>query len=149
MTGDSAHEDGTRNVLAREELVYKECEQYLPLRDGDVVYCIRNFDGDTCTLSWLDHRGNKVRSSCRIKGIDTPERRTSSEKEKELALRAKKRLEDAVVGQFVTIRNPGKDKYNRILAGLETETIESVGEYMLADPEICKPYQGGAKQSWG
>ncbi|CAM9865542.1 unnamed protein product [Ectocarpus sp. 12 AP-2014] len=138
-----------RKVLATEELKYQACEQFLPLRDGDVVYCNKNYDGDTCTLAWVDHRGNNVRSSCRIKGIDTPELRTSSEKEKTLALRAKDRLEGAVVGQFVTVRDPGKDKYNRILAGLETETIECVKEYMLEDPEICKPYQGGKKRSWG
>ncbi|CAN0266622.1 unnamed protein product [Ectocarpus sp. 6 AP-2014] len=139
---------GTRHVLASEELVYKECEQYLPLRDGDVVYCIKNYDGDTCTIAWVDHRGQKVRSSCRIKGIDTPELRASSKEVKALATRAKIRLRDAVVGEFVTIRDPGKDKYNRVLAGLETEKIGSVAEYMLADPEICKPYQGDKKKSW-
>ena len=134
--------------MTTKELTYQECEQFLPLRDGDVVYCIRAYDGDTCTLSWVDHHGNNVRSSCRLRGIDTPEVRSSSEKEKELALRAKQRLEGVVVGEFVTIRNPGREKYNRILAELETEAIGSVKDYMLAEPTLCRPYEGGTKHSW-
>lgn len=145
---NTAVNDGTRNVLAEEELTYEECEQYLPLREGDVVFVLKAYDGDTCTLGWVDHAGNKVRSSCRINGIDTPELRGSSAHEKQLGLLAKKRLEDVTVGEFVTIREPGKEKYGRVLCDLQTDTIESVREYMLADPSICKPYEGGTKQSW-
>ena len=141
-------EDETRNVLAKEELTYEECEQFLPLRDGDVVFCIKNYDGDTCTLGWVDYAGNKVRSSCRINGIDTPEMRGSSPKEKALAIRAKERLEGAIVGEFVTIRNPGSEKYGRVLCDLEVGDIKSISDYMIAEPEICKPYQGGTKISW-
>ena len=145
---NNAPTDGSLNVLAEKELVYEECEQYLPLRDGDVVFCLKNYDGDTCTLAWVDHHGNRVRSSCRINGIDTPEMRGSSQYEKGLALEAKDRLEKAVVGEFVTIRNPGQEKYGRVLCDLQTEIFESVKDYMLADPTICKPYDGGTKHSW-
>lgn len=135
-------------ILATEELTYEECEQYIPLRDGDVVYCPSVYDGDSARLTWIDHTGNKVRSLCRLNGIDTPEMRGSSENEKALALKAKKRLADAVSGCFVTIRNPGTEKYGRVLANLQTDEIESVRDYMLADPSICKPYCGGKKVSW-
>lgn len=141
--------DGTRNVLAEKELTYEECKQYIPLRDGDVVFCPSVYDGDTVRLTWNDSLGNNVRSLCRIKGIDTPEMRSSSEKEKALALEAKKRLEDVAAGEFITIRKPDVEKYGRVLADLEVGDIESVTDYMLADPRICRPYDGGKKVSWG
>ncbi|CAM9528979.1 unnamed protein product [Pylaiella littoralis] len=126
-----------RNIRTTQELTYEECEQYLPLRDGDVVYCPSVYDGDSARFTWIDSSGNKVRSLCRIHGIDTPEMRTSSEKEKELAIKAKERLSGVVMGKFVTVRNPGHEKYSRVLCDIEIDEIKSVSKYMLDDPEIC------------
>ena len=141
-------EDGTRNVLVTEELTYEECEKFLPLLDGDVVYCPSVYDGDSMRLTWIDQRGNKVKIMGRLLGVDTPEMRGSSDEEKELALRAKKRLEDAVSGKFVTIRKPAEEKYGRSMSDLEVDGIVSVSEYMLIDTEICRPYEGGKKIPW-
>lgn len=141
-------DDGKQNILATEEMEYNECSTFLPLLDGDVVYCPSCYDGDTARVCFVDRAGNNVRILVRISGINTPEMRTSSEKEKTLALRAKKRLEDAVAGKFVTIRNPKTGKYARCLSDLELDGIKSVTDYMLADPEICVAYQGGKKASW-
>lgn len=138
----------SRNVLAREELTYEECEQFLPLRDGDVVFCPSCYDGDSFRLTWIDGSGNKSRIIGRLSGVDTPEMRGSSDKEKALALRAKQRLSDAVTGKFVTIRNPDVEKYGRSLSDLEVGDIKSISDYMLVDPEICRPYEGGKKVSW-
>lgn len=140
--------DGTRNILATEEMQYEECDNFMPLLDGDVVFCPSVYDGDTARVCFVDRVGNRVRILVRISGIDTPEVRASSEKEKALALRAKRRLEEAVAGKFITIRNPGVEKYARSLSDIETSLISSVREYMLADPEICRPYEGGKKVSW-
>ena len=57
-------------------------------------------------------------------------------REKALAERAKERLTDAVLGKFVTIRNPGVEKYGRVLSDLQTSEHESITNYMLADPDI-------------
>ncbi|CAM9709676.1 unnamed protein product [Ectocarpus sp. 6 AP-2014] len=140
--------DGTGRILAKEKLTYEECEEYLPLRDGDVVFCPSCYDGDSFRLTWIDHRGNKSRIMGRLSGVDTPEMRGSSDKEKALALKAKQRLSDVVAGRFVTIRNPGHDKFGRALCYLQTEKLASVSEYMIADPEICRPYHGGKKLPW-
>lgn len=129
-------------------LEYSECQKFVPLHDGDMVYCTRAYDGDTVTICWLDSRGEKVRIGCRIKGIDTPEIRGSSKEEKVLAYKAKERISKAVVNKFVTIRNEGTEKYGRVLADLETDEHKSIAEYMMEDPEICKPYVGGTKQKW-
>ena len=143
----SPHDDGI-NILADKELAYEECDPFMPLRDGDMVFCPSVYDGDTIRLTWKDPAGYNVRSLCRIKGIDTPEMRGKTEREKALALRAKKRLEDIVTGEFVTIRDPGQEKYSRVLSDIEVGEITSVTKYMLDDPEICRPYDGGKKSSW-
>lgn len=51
---NKAVHDGTRHVLAQEELTYEECEPFLPLRDGDVVFCPSCYDGDSFRLTWTD-----------------------------------------------------------------------------------------------
>ncbi|CAN0517257.1 unnamed protein product [Ectocarpus sp. 12 AP-2014] len=145
---NTAVNDGTRNVLAEEELTYEECEPFLPLRDGDVVFCPSCYDGDSFRLTWIDGSGNKSRIMGRLLGVDTPEMKGSSDKEKALAWRAKQRLSDVIAGEFVTIRKPGNEKYGRALCDLQTENLASVSEYMIADPEICRPYDGGKKVSW-
>lgn len=140
--------DGTQNVLVQEKLTYEECGQFLPLSDGDVVFCPSVYDGDSFRICFIDQRGNKVRLMGRLTGVDTAEIRGSSEKEKALALRAKQRLGDVVAGEFITIRRPSTEKYGRSLSDIEVGDIKSVTEYMLADPEICRPYEGGKKSSW-
>lgn len=134
--------------LAPYPLEYSECKPFMPLHDGDRVYCTKVYDGDTVTVCWIDSHGEKVRIGCRIDGIDTPEIRGSSAEEKELALRAKDRLSKEVLNKYVVIRNQGIEKYGRVLADLETDTRVSIKEYMLEDPELCKPYTGGTKQKW-
>ena len=135
-------------TLAPYALNYSECQPFMPLHDGDKVYCSKVYDGDTVTVCWVDSHGNKVRIGCRIDGIDTPELRGSSAVEKELALRAKERLSKQVLNKHVVIRNQGLEKYGRVLADLETETCVSIKQYMLEDPELCKEYSGGTKQKW-
>jgi len=136
------------NILTKEELAYEECQTFMPLRDGDVAFCPSVYDGDSFRLCWTDHTGRKYKIMGRLAGVDTPELRGSSEKEKALALVAKKRLEDAIAGQFVTIRNPGVEKYGRSMSDLQVKQISSVADHMLAAPELCKRYTGGTKQKW-
>lgn len=129
-------------------LTYKNCEPFLPLKDGDQATVVKVFDGDSLTVAWKDADGQNVRLPCRLRGIDTPEIRGSSTHERELALRAKDRLQLKVLGKVVTIRSPGKEKYGRVLSFLETADCASVSEYMLEDKEICRPYKGGKKADW-
>ena len=129
-------------------LTYDDCEPFLPLRDGDQATVIKIYDGDTLTLGWTDNDHRNVRLSCRLLGIDTPELRSSSVREKELAVRARDRLHAKVFGKVVTIRSPNKEKYGRVLANLQTDDCASVSDYMLEDKEICRPYQGGKREKW-
>lgn len=137
-----------RNVFTKEKLAYEECQTFMPLHDGDVVFCPSVYDGDSFRLCWIDYAGRKSKIMGRLSGVDTPELRGSSEKEKALALAAKKRLEEAIAGQFVTIRNPGVEKYGRSMSDLQVKHVESVADHMLAAPDLCKSYAGGKKQKW-
>lgn len=128
-------------------LTYNNCEPFLPLKDGDRATVVKVYDGDSLTLGFVD-RDKNVRVSCRLLGIDTPETRGSSKREKALAVKARDRLHSFVMGKVVTIRRPGKEKYGRVLADLETDGCESVADYMLEDREVCRPYQGGRKAGW-
>lgn len=129
-------------------LAYEDCEPFLPLKDGDQATVVKVYDGDSLTLAWTDSDQGNVRLSCRLRGIDTPELRGSSEHEKKLAVRARDRLHSKVMGRVVTIRLPGKDKYGRLLAHLETDDCASLAEYMLEDRQLCRPYRGGRREEW-
>lgn len=138
-----------RNILATEAMTYDECEVFYPLKQNDVVYVIRCHDGDSLTLAWIDRTGRKVRLGCRLRGYDSPELRGSSPREKELALKAKERLHAVTTWEFVTVLDPGLDKYGRILCNLRTESVESVSDHMLAGgPGLARPYFGGKKETW-
>ena len=126
---------------------YDKCEKFLPLEHGEIAYCHSVYDGDSVRLCWRS-KGKNVKGICRIMGIDTPEIRGSSDYEKELGIEAKNRLSEVVTGKFVIIKNPGFEKYGRILADLETSEIKSIKNFMLSDPMIARPYDGGKRRSW-
>lgn len=136
------------STRASSPIAFEDCIPSVPLYDGDIVYVCKVYDGDTATLSWVDHTGQKVRSPCRIRDIDTPEMRSKVPQERDLAKEAKIRLQEAIMNKFVKIRNPSKDKYGRILADLSMSDCESVAEYMLQTPHLCKRYSGRQRPSW-
>ena len=128
--------------IMTERFKFEECTPCLPLEEGDTAYVCKVYDGDTCTLAWIDHRGKKVRTSCRIRDIDTPELRSKSTEQRKLAIQAKEKLTDAVLHKDVTVKNPSKDKYGRLLADLATDKQPSVAGHMLTFTDLCKPFVG-------
>ncbi|AAR26877.1 FirrV-1-B2 [Feldmannia irregularis virus a] len=123
-----------------DQLKFEDCVPCMPLEDGEKAYVCKVYDGDTCTLAWIDHKGRKVRISCRIRDIDTPEMRSKATEERTRAVQAKEKLADVVLYREVTVKNPGKDKYGRLLADIATDKLESVAEYMLTFTDLCKPF---------
>lgn len=132
------------------QLEFRDFGKFLPLEDGDKALVIKVYDGDTLTVGFR-HGGSHrpVKESIRIRGIDTPEIRTRSEKEKELALLARARLKEVALGKVVTVVAPESDKYGRLLCDLRTESgVESISDYMLQAKDICRAYDGGPRQPW-
>lgn len=128
-------------------LTYSNCKSFLPLKEGSRAIVVKVYDGDTITLAFF-RDGEPTRISCRINGIDTPELRRSSEYEKALAYEAKDLLSNVLLGKIVTIINPGKEKYGRVLCDLSTDDVPSVRDYMIQYPRLCLPYDGGKKTTW-
>lgn len=134
-------------MIGLEELEYRDFEKFVGLNDGDKALVIKVYDGDTLTVGWT-HSNRNVRSSLRICGIDTPELRSKSEEETQMALAARSRLEEATMRKVVTLISPGLDKYGRLLCDISTEDITSISQYMLQAKDICREYDGGKRQPW-
>lgn len=132
-----------------EELEYGDFEKFVALDDGDTALVIKVYDGDTLTVGFRHGSSNRtVRSSVRIRGIDTPELRSKSEEEKKMASVARSRLENATMRKVVTLISPESDKYGRLLCDLSTDDITSISQYMLQAKDICREYDGGKREPW-
>jgi micrococcal nuclease len=128
--------------LVRED----DCTECLPVREKQVVKCVRIIDGDTIIIAFYRDEA-LLKMSCRIRGIDTPEMRSKILKEKELALLAKHRLAAAAEGKMALLTEVGIDKYGRCLATVTVDGLD-LTNHMLKDPTVCHPYDGGTKSTW-
>ena len=107
------------------------------------------YDGDTFKIDLEGLApifGEKL--SIRVKGIDTPEMRGTSEEVKALAVQARALTEDTLKGaQRIELRNPERGKYFRIVAEVwvDGKTLAS----MLKDKGLAKDYDGeGERPEW-
>lgn len=114
-----------------------------------VEHVVRVHDGDTLTVDLRDCAIEVLckRVSVRIAGIDTPEMTDHRSEIKLMAIRAKVELL-ALVAPPHTVRLIGarRDKYFRLLAGLESDGV-SVAQRLL-DAGLAKPYAGTGPKPW-
>jgi micrococcal nuclease len=117
---------------------------------GDIVVTqiIEVYDGDTFKVNIKGYPpiiGEEI--LVRIRGVDTPELRGSSDYEKELAKKARlyteNRLQSAKV---VTLKNIGRDKYFRILADVYVDKANLAKELIRVG--LGYEYYGGTKHAW-
>ncbi len=107
------------------------------------------YDGDTITVDIDLGLSIKVKASCRLLGIDTPEIRTKSATEKKLAYEARDRLREVVLNQWVTLHSVAKpDKYGRLLVKVWSDEFGYVNGLLLEEG-LARPYDGGKRASWG
>ena len=104
------------------------------------------YDGDTITIaSRLPFINSPIyRWSIRIYGIDCPEMKSHNEKEKEIALIAKKTIEDKILHKQVILKNVKYDKYGRLLANVFYKD-EDISQMMI-DKKLAVPYFGKKKK---
>ena len=94
-----------------------------------IAKCVNVYDGDTLWLKVdLGSLWGVVRLKCRMWGYDTSEMRGGTKDTKELALRAKKQLEDLVLGKCVFVRFGDFDMYGRPLVQIYTIATDSHGD---------------------
>ncbi|MCG8563557.1 MAG: thermonuclease family protein [Desulfobacterales bacterium] len=106
------------------------------------------YDGDTfrCDIDgWPPVAG--VNISVRISGIDTPEKRGSSDRVKKLA-RAARDLTVRELGRAgeVELRNIRRGKYFRLLAEVYVDG-RSLADILIGSG-LAKVYDGGTKPAW-
>lgn len=106
---------------------------------------VRIIDGDTLLVDAHPWPGHAVRVSVRLRGIDTPERRSPCSGERAAADLARVELERLVSG-FSTvdlINVSGGKYYGRVLADLRAGTRD-IAAAML-ESGLARPYAGGRR----
>jgi endonuclease YncB( thermonuclease family) len=113
-----------------------------PITGGRVV---KVYDGDTITVaSKLPGMDEPIyRFSVRLLGIDSPEIKGKTMKEKELAIESRDALHNLIFGKMVYFKNVSTEKYGRILADVYFGDIH-INSWMLQHKLAIK-YDGGTK----
>jgi len=113
--------------------------------DFESVRYIKNHDGDTITvdIAAVDPiLGHGI--TVRVNGVDTPEMTSKSACTKRLAVKAREVVAAKLkAAKQIALRNPGRDKYFRILADVEIDG-EKLSKTLL-DLKLARPYSGGTK----
>lgn len=107
---------------------------------------VRVIDGDTLLVDAHPWPGHAVRVSVRLRGIDTPERRSKPSYERLAADKARFELEKLVSGfPAVELMNlSGGKYYGRVLADLRAGQRD-VAVAML-ESGLARPYNGGKRK---
>ncbi len=150
LTGTSNTHEKTiqinTNIVDSELLnaTYKNIPKFMP--DFTVAKVIKVYDGDTITVA---ARCNErlYKWSVRLYGIDTPELRTDSAREKELGYAARDILKEKIMpngnGEMIRVFIRGYDKYGRVLADIYHKNVH-INMWMI-NRGYAVSYDGGTK----
>jgi endonuclease YncB( thermonuclease family) len=116
-----------------------------PITEGEVIHA---YDGDTITIvSKLPYDTSPLyRFSVRLAGIDCPEIKGKTDRERELAQEAKAALQKLILNKVVALKNLKTEKYGRVLADVYLGDLH-VNQWLL-DNKYAVPYSGGTKTDW-
>jgi len=110
------------------------------------VNYIRNYDGDTIIVNIpYVHQIIGENIPVRIRGIDTPEIRTSDRCERDIALKARQLVKTILQNAHrIDLENVKRDKYFRIDADViaEGKSLQNI----LLKEKLAYPYNQGKKQ---
>lgn len=119
-----------------------------PLPSTYSAHVLDVIDGDTIRVSvqiWVDQT---IVTLVRVKGVDTPELRSSCADERRKSRLAKQRLTDLINGQDVFLHDAEYGKYaGRILGRVTLADGKDVSD-MLIEENLARYYDGGTRQSW-
>ena len=120
----------------------------LPITRGKVI---KVYDGDTITIAAkLPYPESPVyRVSVRLNGIDTPEIKGQTQREKELAKEIRDILQKKIMNKMVELKNTSNEKYGRLLADVYLDDI-CINDWMIEQGYAVR-YDGGTKirpESW-
>jgi endonuclease YncB( thermonuclease family) len=104
-------------------------------------------DGDTFDASIEIKPGLRITARVRLRGVDAPELHAMCEEERAGAEAAQRALNAILAEGGVTIRDPGEDKYGRLLASVSTRATPNVSEALIAKG-VARRYDGGHGAGW-
>lgn len=129
--------------MLNEEIVWNDTIPFCPpLKEG---YVIKVYDGDTITIaSKMPYNNSPLyRFSIRLRGIDTPELKSSTEEEKNSARKVQKILEEKLLKKKVILNNIKLEKYGRVLADVYLDDLH-INKWLI-DNKYAVEYDGGKK----
>jgi endonuclease YncB( thermonuclease family) len=103
------------------------------------------YDGDTFTINLncsLAVYCEKV--PVRVRGVDTPEVKGKTEREKKLAQKAKAFTQDFLSVRPISLSNCGRDKYFRLLCDVQNGDGKDLAKELIKR-DYGYSYQGGTK----
>ena len=110
---------------------------------------LRVIDGDSLVVRATIWLGQKVETTVRLLGVDTPELRGACGEERDLATRSRAftaRL--AETGAEVTLSDIQLGKFaGRVLARVVTTDGVDIGQALI-DAGLARPYRGGRRGTW-
>ena len=138
IVGDLDEYEYLKNVNVKDTVIFKP-----PIKYGKVM---KVYDGDTINIATkLPYPNSPIyRFSVRLNGIDSPEIKGKTEKEKELAIISRDKLHQLIYGKVVSIRNIETEKYGRVLADIYMDDLH-VNKWML-DNFYAVAYYGKKKE---
>lgn len=101
------------------------------------------YDGDTCTLI-IPFMSTLIKIKCRLNRINTPELRTIDALEREIAIKARDKLQE-YIDVILTAKFSKADKYGRFLVDLYTDNGKCIND-MLVEENLACQYDGGTKK---
>ena len=103
------------------------------------------YDGDTCTLI-IPFMSTLIKIKCRLNRINTPELRTIDALEREIAIKARDKLQE-YIDVILTAKFSKADKYGRFLVDLYTDNGKCINDMLVKENLACE-YDGGTKTSF-
>ena len=126
-----------------DSIEYKDTIAFVPSITGGKV--VKVYDGDTITIaSKMPYENSPIfRFSVRLLGIDSPEIKTKSKAEKDLAIISRDVLSDKIMGKIVQLKNVSLEKYGRLLADVYLDDL-NLNQWLLEN-KYAVAYDGGTK----
>ena len=128
-----------------EQIKYENTIPFIPeITKGKVV---KVYDGDTITIAaQIEGLVPIYRFHVRLRGIDSPEIKGKTAKEKEYAIVSRDKLAELIMNKQVVLTNVGTEKYGRLLADVYYGDI-NISQWMLEN-KLAVPYDGGTKKEF-
>ena len=109
--------------------------------------CVAVYDGDTCKVVGI-RRGEKVKVTIRLHGIDSPEIRTKDPDEKVAAIKARDVLRTRILNKMINVRFVCADKYHGREVAILSDREGEINSWMISSNHAV-PYDGGKKSKFG